>query len=389
LGLVVNNSKLANDDSLGTRARIYQVLVALEKCFELESGQKVLIEREGDVSLLPGYQYEVKLQTAPITDCSVSFWKTLNNWMMPEFDEAAYQFLILLTTQEISDESLFAKWNQSDVDQRILILDQINRRVSEAASVAKISKRPVGSKRAVSRERILSPDSRDRLRKVVGKVVISGGAKAPVVLFDSICDRYAKGVLKGKREDFVDDLLGFIVGRSGVVGDTWEISYDSFESQVQAATARYCRDTREFPQKFLLDESLGDQEGRMLDDKLFVQKIKAIEYEEVLADAVRGYMVASKTVQEEFSSYQVPPRYYDSFEEEVRSNMRVRYRQASRNCDSEIIRNSKNYYDSIMVGDMPSIVIFSSVPRIFYQGVVQMQCDADKHAIHWKLKRDE
>ncbi len=51
--------KLVNDVSESIGAIIYQFYIALDKCFELDAGESVFIEKFGDVSN-PTYQIEVK-----------------------------------------------------------------------------------------------------------------------------------------------------------------------------------------------------------------------------------------------------------------------------------------------------------------------------------------
>ena len=86
----------------------YQLLIGLDKCFSLEEGQSVWFEKDGDVSLispdtLASTQTEVKDYAAPLTDHHENLWKTLKNWMDPEFDHTKYGVLILHTTQAFGD----------------------------------------------------------------------------------------------------------------------------------------------------------------------------------------------------------------------------------------------------------------------------------------------
>jgi hypothetical protein len=57
----------------------YQVLIGLEKCFELEEGQSIWFEKDGDVSLispnaLTSSQKEVKDYSAALTDHHENLW---------------------------------------------------------------------------------------------------------------------------------------------------------------------------------------------------------------------------------------------------------------------------------------------------------------------------
>ena len=86
----------------------YQVLLGIEKCFELNGGQSIWFESDGDISIRGNEienneQIESKHydQTDFLTDGHDNFWNTLNNWLKDDFDHTQYAFLILHTTQPI------------------------------------------------------------------------------------------------------------------------------------------------------------------------------------------------------------------------------------------------------------------------------------------------
>ena len=65
---------------------IYQYLIALRDCFELNDGDTLQIETNGDVSIINDvggrFQREVKhhFGSTSISDRDIDFWKTLANW---------------------------------------------------------------------------------------------------------------------------------------------------------------------------------------------------------------------------------------------------------------------------------------------------------------------
>ncbi|MDT8399566.1 MAG: hypothetical protein RQ899_13225, partial [Pseudomonadales bacterium] len=108
----------------------YQVLIGLDKCFSLEDGQSVWFEKDGDVSLLvPGAarstQTEVKDYTAPLTDHHENLWKTLKNWLAPEFNHTQYGVLVLHTTQTFGATTRLKDWNLQNAEQRLQVLKDI------------------------------------------------------------------------------------------------------------------------------------------------------------------------------------------------------------------------------------------------------------------------
>jgi len=93
----MNDKKQSNDATSSTQGTVYQFYVAVLKCFEMVAGQKVIIERYGDVTLGDQEQMELKLYNQPLTDSHLNFWKTLHNWMRDDFNEDSYEALVLYT----------------------------------------------------------------------------------------------------------------------------------------------------------------------------------------------------------------------------------------------------------------------------------------------------
>lgn len=79
--------KETKNSALTTAQAFYhQSIVALDKCFEMEKGDCIYLEKDGDISLITegentGSQIEVKDVAAVLTDHHESFWKTLKNWL--------------------------------------------------------------------------------------------------------------------------------------------------------------------------------------------------------------------------------------------------------------------------------------------------------------------
>lgn len=74
-------SKLKSDSTSTIKGLLFQFLVALEKCFEMQQGESVYIETYGDVSvlgnLLNSKQIESKLYKKSLTDLDKNVWKSI------------------------------------------------------------------------------------------------------------------------------------------------------------------------------------------------------------------------------------------------------------------------------------------------------------------------
>ena len=80
--------KQSNNSTPTIKGLIYQFLVALGKCFELQAGETVYIETYGDISILgcnDTVQIESKFYKENLTDYDHNIWNTLNNWLKESF----------------------------------------------------------------------------------------------------------------------------------------------------------------------------------------------------------------------------------------------------------------------------------------------------------------
>ena len=79
-----DSKKSVNDATLTKIGDIYQYLIALRDCFELNDGEILQIEIGGDVSVINEsggiFQKEVKhhLSVNNLSDRDIDFWKTLD-----------------------------------------------------------------------------------------------------------------------------------------------------------------------------------------------------------------------------------------------------------------------------------------------------------------------
>src|SRR4051812_412328 len=121
-------TRATNDASRSSQGTIYQVYVALVKCFEMATGQSVVIERMGDVTIEGAAQIEVKQYSDddPLTNSHPNFWNTLNNWVTNSPDENQCPALMLHTTQAFGARTALRNWNASDEKKRLSILEEIH-----------------------------------------------------------------------------------------------------------------------------------------------------------------------------------------------------------------------------------------------------------------------
>ena len=111
-------TRAVNDATLQKSGDIYQYLIALRDCFELNDGDILQIETNGDVSIINDlggrFQREVKhhFGNKSISDRDIDFWKTLANWYVDYERVKNFSNYILSTTATIQNDSSFYSWNR-------------------------------------------------------------------------------------------------------------------------------------------------------------------------------------------------------------------------------------------------------------------------------------
>lgn len=125
--------KAVNDATLNKVGDIYQYLIALRDCFELNDGDTLQIEINGDVSIINDlggrFQREVKhhFKDKSMSDRDIDFWKTLANWYEDYGRIKDFSNYILSTTARIPQKSLFYEWNKKKAEEKLKHLKEIGK----------------------------------------------------------------------------------------------------------------------------------------------------------------------------------------------------------------------------------------------------------------------
>ena len=123
--------KISFDSTSSIKGVLFQFLIALERCFEMQEGQAVYIETYGDVSVLGNLsdskQIESKLYKKALTDSDKNVWKSLYNWMREDVPIDQFGYLVLLTTQKVPMGSAWLNWNDKTPSERMAVLRNIKK----------------------------------------------------------------------------------------------------------------------------------------------------------------------------------------------------------------------------------------------------------------------
>lgn len=381
----MSKAKVRHDATASTRGTIYHLCVAVAKCYELKEGQKLLIEELGDVTIENEQQIEVKQYSDRLTDGHHNFWNALKNWSEDGYDHTSYTSLILHTTQKFGSEATIAKWNEVDPDKRLQLLLDINKifETEYKKANAKDSKREPSAVLKLQRS-ILDSQRRAKLIAVVGKVWIEAKTKELPNLYEELKQERVRGILSGKKVDYLNSLIGFVCLADKKAGDHWEVTYEKFEEKLGDLNATYNNETRRFPRTYFVPlKSVND--GAAGDD-LFVKKIRDIEYPEVICKAIHDYEATMSTLDEEFKMYTVNPTVVESYCEEVVNRFEANYRMASRNCTDEV-ENSKDLFDETIGSPASTLPGFGDTPDGFRNGLLHLRMNLPEANLKWRLRK--
>lgn len=382
----MSSGAVGNAAGASIAGTVYQLFVALQKCWEMEAGQSVFIERYGDVTLSGSHQIEVKHYDGNLTDSHLNFWKTLGNWMRHEFDEKKYSALVLLTTQPIGPESKLIGWNAADLAKRLELLQEILHDAEErhakrvAAHGTKTPALSVPESLQIQR-RLLSTEVAGKLREVASRTSIASGNPDLEGLHAKIKQVFCKGVLVGKQDDVCAALLIYIVNPAGINNQGWEIGYDAFTEKCTVLFSQYCKETRRFPSKY---RQFSYSPDPSIPAKRFVQNIRDISYDEVVVQAVKDYLYASNTVAMDFAAYERPPENYQIFSDAVLQQFSPQYALAKRTLATQL-DGAKTFYDQMVSMHVPPFPGFDTPDASFRNGVLHMHHDDEEKKLSWKL----
>ncbi len=367
--------KLSFDSTPTLRGFVFQFLVALDRCFEMRDGESVYIETFGDVSVLGGNdstQIESKYYKRPLTDLDKNFWNTLHNWMKDDFPIERFSSLVLLTTQKVGIDSSWLNWNCKSLSERKTVLQSIKISFDIKTRKSKEIKAHL--------DHIFDNKRNDRLNDVIKKLYIDNLDKDAIQYYKDLQNKN-KSIPKIQRARYVNELLGWVIQQK----KSWVITSDDFDKEATELASKLIENTAVFPDKL----SLGAIKREEYERNAFVGKIKNIEYDEVVPEAVVDYVHTALLIEHELKESLAIKSQYEVYEESLERRYRTEFRKASRNHKKEErMQRSKDLYDTVTSANDGTFHTYNSVPPYFHNGVMQILAD-EKDDIVWLLKEHE
>lgn len=379
-------NKAINDATLQQAGTIYQYLIALKDCFELNDNDTLQIEIQGDVSIINNlgglYQKEVKHHFGEknLSDRDIDFWKTLANWYT-DYDRAiTFSHLILCTTATISSSSSFTKWNDSSKEEKLRIVKNIGAQTKEKEETFRNQY-----------NRIFNDTyDEEHLINILDKFTISSSQES-LNGISSEFSKYIRTIPEANRDGYIGALLGRILKKITDPPHKWEVTKKEFDEICQVESVAYgTNGSVPLPKEYAM-VTVPDSETTILERKRFVTAIREIEYDSEIVKAISDYWKANMTIAKYFKDNLI---YWESLDEYV-DTLSSKMGYAKSNCEIEAngldskqkLQISKKLYNGVMQWDAND---FGSIVRnqgYFQRGVIHNI--VDEGDFKWKVGEEK
>ena len=354
------SENLINDSTKTFKPIIYQFLIALEKCFQMQYGESIWIEKYGDVTSSSGVQIEVKDHQKNLTDLDHNVWKTLKNWLDDNFDATKYKNLILLTTQTISKSSKFIDWNTKNKDEKYQMLNLIAEEFNKQKEKLDLTQKLLND--------VLDSNKSNKLLEILEKFTIQSEANNDEVLYKKIKETRTDGILEEKKDEYLDSLIGYII-KPEITSSGWEIKNKDFRQKTKSLIETYTSTTKIFPKIETL--SITDDIIKEHQSYLFVQKIEDIDYFEVKSEAISDFIYSRTILNEELKNYEISRKEYKHYEDELLKSFQAKRRNALLNVNSSNhINKSKKLYNDTIGEAASNFYNFNDTPKSYRNGIL-------------------
>ena len=375
-------TRAINDATFNKIGDEYQHLIALRDCFELNDGDTLQIEENGDVSVINDaggrFQKEVKhhFGSKSISDRDVDFWKTLANWYVDYERIKNFSNYILSTTAIIQDDSPFRNWNNMGKYDKLKCLKEIGA----------VSKKREKIFRNQYNRIFGDSYSESRLLEILDKFTIEA-SRTSIVGISNEFSKYVGHIPSENRDKYIGALLGEIRIKVKEPPHKWEVTKQAFDEILQEQTAAYgTKGTAPLPNEYE-KAVLPKDKITMLEQKKFVMSIHEIEHDKMIPKAMSDYWKADLTVAKYFKDNFMYLESLESYMKEMSEKMEYTKENSDLNAEGaterEKIKISKQLYNSVMSWDAND---FGSIIRnqgYFQRGIIHNI--VDETDFKWKV----
>ncbi len=362
-------TKAVNDATLNKAGDIYQYLIALKDCFELNDDDTLQIETNGDVSIINStgglFQKEIKhhFGSQILSDRDIDFWKTLANWYVDYKRIRNFSHYILSTTATITDKSPFYNWNNKGKYEKLKCIKDIGAVIKDKEETFRNQY-----------NRIFDATYNEKhLLEILDKFTIES-AQTSLVGISNEFSKYVGHIPSDNRDRYIGALLGEILIKVKNQPHKWEVTKTEFDKILQFQTATYgIKGKLPLPKEYA-KAVVSEAEAKELEQKQFVNAIREIEYEVQIPNAIVDYWKAIMTIMKYF---QDDPVYFDSLKEYVDDlSTKMCFAKSSSEIDADGVDDqkkiaiSKKLYNGVMQWDAKDFGSITSNQGFFQRGVI-------------------
>lgn len=369
--------KISFDSTSSVKGVLFQFLIALERCFEMQEGQSVYIETYGDVSVLgdlsDSKQIESKFYKKSLTDLDKNVWKSIYNWMQDDFPVATFSSLVLLTTQKVSIGSAWLNWNNKNPSERMEVFTNIKKSFD--------SRKRKDKDLASYMIAIFDAKNATRLSQITKMLYIDSISMDGNQYHKYLQEKYGKGIPDIQKGKYVNHMFGYILSPN-IVSHDWKITYDDFTREAEEITKMLVENTTVFPDKL----ELADIKESDYDGYDFVEKIRDIKYDEVIPEAIDDYVHTANLILQELKNSETKKKSLLQYVENLKRDFTSKYRKASRKYNnSERIAKSQDFYDDMTGSCNITFHTYSNVDSYFHNGMLHIMTNENDELV-WLLK---
>lgn len=374
----MNGSQTKNAALTTALAFHYQALIGLDKCFSLEEGQSIWFETDGDISLISSnpsesIQSEVKDYASPLTDHHENLWKTLKNWLAPEFNHAQYGCLVLHTTQKFGATTRLKDWNSQGTDDRLQLLKDI---FSERTSEQLTSDKP---SEIIKLQKAVMQSDESLLKGVLSKVTLFTESDDKEEIEKKILKKPI-GIPRSNLESYMHGLIGFVYAQANQ--QCWCIKQEEFAAKCMELTALLCKKQFTFPEFSSYEPT--EQEIESHQDRLFVQKISDIQHHEMIPEAVGNWIELHNSLLEELDESPIYRGKTLEYQNQLVKKFKVEYSSAQLQ-STDSIKSSKLLYNNT-IASMPLNMGNDTPPIEYKNGLIHDAMDDEDRKLKWKVE---
>ena len=214
------------------------------------------------------------------------------------------------------------------------------------------------------------------------KFVIDNNALNDIKYYKYIKETYAKTIPEIRQDEFIRSMLGYVISPQ-TIDNNWSITYDDFRQEVNMLAQSLIDTTTHFPSKIRLIDIKHEE----YNTNPFVDKIKQIEYDEVVLEAITDYVQTKELIINEIITSKKISDSLNEYEETLLKRHNIEYRKACRHCSDNRhkIIHSQDFYDNMMSANDSTFYIYNSIPAYFHNGMLHILAD-EKEDFVWLIK---